>query len=351
MIEIRTFDGDMQQLAEFCNSVWSRRYTGRMPFAEWSPEFLEWELDDCPATRELLVAAYDGGKLVGVLPARPMKFHLLGQSIDGSWGSYLSVDPDYESQPVSIKLHLEQRRRHKERALKVNMGYAFTGYAAGRGQDFWLKQQKLVKPLRHFGTWVRALDPAAVARFSMRRRDVLGMHLARWFLGQPRPPRRPEAIRPFVAADAAACANLLDAASRRADFGYAWDENLARRQLGFKKATRTLVAVHEGRVAGLINYCTLRFWGRAPIEAGLIDLFETRELPLAAAIDLVRAALVDMRSRGVHLAMALRTTAVPCWPLIRTAFTMVPAEYYYVAQPIDFEWPARPIRRFHVHLR
>lgn len=351
MIEIRTYDGDMQQLSEFCNRVWTRRYQGQMPFAMWTPEFLEWELDDCPATREMIIAAYDGEKLVGVLPAKPMRFHVQGQTIDGSWGSYFSVDSDYENQPVSLKLHLEQRRRHKAHGLKINLGYAFTGYAVGRGQKFWLQQQKLVKPVRHLGTWVRELDPMAVARFSIKRLDMLASHLSRLVLGDPRPPRRPEAIRPFVPSDAAPCAALLDAASRRAELGYAWDETLALRQLGFQKATRTLVAEHEGRVAGLINYCPLPLMGRAPIVAGLIDFLETHNLPHRTALDLVRAALADMRGRGMHMAMALRTSSMPFWPLARTAFTMIPAEYCYVAQPIDFELPDWRMRRLHVHWR
>jgi len=351
MVEIRTYDGDMQQLAEFCTRVWSQRYQGQMPFAQWTPEFLQWELDDGPATRDMIVAAYDGAKLVGVLPAKPMRLHVRGETIDGSWGSYFSVDSDYENQPVSIKLHLEQRRRHKERGLKVNLGYAFTGYAAGRGQKFWLKQQRLVKSVRRLGTLVRALDPLAVARFSLNRLETLGLHFSRLVLGHPRPPRRPEAIRPFVAGDAAACAALLDAASRRAELGYAWDETLALRQLGFEQATRTLVAEHEGRVAGLINYCPLPLMGRTPIVVGLIDFLETEQLPLRTSVDLVRTALADMRSRGMHLAMTLRTSSMPFWPLALTAFTMIPAEYTYVAQPIDFQLPDWRMNKLHVHWR
>jgi hypothetical protein len=126
---------------------------------------------------------------------------------------------------------------------------------------------------------------------------------------------------------------------------------LARWQLGFEQATRTLVAEHEGRVAGLINYCPLPLMGREPIAAGLIDFFETANLPISTAVDLVRAALADMRSRGMHLAIALRAESIPTWPMVRTAFTMIPAEYCYVAQPIDFEWPDWRMRRLHVHWR
>jgi hypothetical protein len=231
------------------------------------------------------------------------------------------------------------------------MGFVFTGYAAAQGQKFWLKQQQLIKPVRKLGMWVRTLDPAAVARFSLRRLEVLGTKLSGLVLGPPRPPRRPEAIRPFAPADAAACAALLDAAGRRADLGYAWDEQRAARQLGFEKATRTLVAEHEGRVAGLINYCPLTLMGRSPMVAGVIDFLETANLPTRTAIDLVRAALGDMRSRGMHIAMALRISSMPLWPLARTAFTMMPAEYYYVAQPVGMDWPTARLRRLNIHWR
>lgn len=351
MIEIRTYDGDMRQLAEFCNSVWSQRYGGRMPYIQWTPEFMEWELDDTPNTRDMLVAAYDGARLVGVMPVRPMRFHILDEIVRCSWGSYFSVDPEYAHQPVSVKLHLEQRRRHKERGLHINFGYVVTAYEAAQGQKFWLKQQKLVKPIRPVGMWIRALDPMAVARFSLRRFDVLGMRLSKLVLRDPRPPRRPETIRPFAAADATACAGLLDAASRRADLGYAWDEVLAARQLVFRDVTRTLVAEHDGRVAGLINYCTLTLIGRTPIVAGIIDFLETSALPRRTAIDLVRAAMCDMHRHGVHLAMALRVSSMPFWPLARNAFTMLPAEYCYVAHLIDYDLPNWQPRRLNVHWR
>lgn len=351
MIEIRTYDGDMGQLARFCNSVWSRRYAGRMPYIQWTPEFLAWELDDAPATRDMLVAAYDGTRLVGVMPVRPMRFHLQGEIVPCSWGSYFSVDPEYAHQPVSIKLHLEQRRRHKEHGLHINFGYVVTAYTAAEGQKFWLKQQKLVKPIRRLGMWVRALDPLAVARFSLRRLDAFGMRLSKLVLGAPRPPCRPETIRPFAAADATACAELLDAASRRADLGYAWDAAQVARQLAFGDVTQTLVAEHGGRIAGLVNYCKLTLVGRTPIVAGVIDFLETDGLPARTAIDLVRAALSDMHHQGVQLAMALRLSAMPFWPLARNAFTMLPAEYCYVAQLIDYDRPDWRPRRLNVHWR
>ena len=67
MVEIRTFDGDMTELSEFCHGAWRRRCLGQTPYPIWTPEFLEWELSDSPATGEYQVAAYDGARLVGFL--------------------------------------------------------------------------------------------------------------------------------------------------------------------------------------------------------------------------------------------------------------------------------------------
>ena len=49
--------------------------------------------------------------------------------------------------------------------------------------------------------------------------------------------------------------------------------------------------------------------------------------------------------------MALRTSSMPFWPLARMAFTMIPTEYCYVAQPIGYELPDWRMRRLHVHWR
>ena len=68
MIEIRTFDGDVAELARFCTSSWQKRYAGRMPVPVWLPDFLEWELlGEDHAARQFLVAAYDGSRLVGAI--------------------------------------------------------------------------------------------------------------------------------------------------------------------------------------------------------------------------------------------------------------------------------------------
>ncbi len=69
MIEIRTYDGEPAELAAFCTGVWRDRYRDKMAVPLWSGPFMEWELlSDEPGARDFLVAAYDGGRLIGALP-------------------------------------------------------------------------------------------------------------------------------------------------------------------------------------------------------------------------------------------------------------------------------------------
>ncbi|MCE9545311.1 MAG: hypothetical protein K8T25_07320, partial [Planctomycetia bacterium] len=294
MVEIRTFDGDWQHLSDFCQTHWLRRYQGKVPVVLWTPDMLEWELADLPATRNYLVAAYDGARLVGFIGARPMKLHFRGEVIDGSWGSYFTVDSEYEKQPVALQLNLELRRRHRERGAKLSMGFVYQGFKESRGQDFWLRQPKLVKPVRQLGFWARPLDFKAVADFSFHKLDAIASRLGGVVLGKPWPPRANSNIRAFTAADAAPCAALLDAKSRQCDLGYVWDAALAARQLQFKDVSRTFVAEQDGRVAGLINYFPLEIVGKRSIVAGVIDFMAVDELPGSQAVDLVRTALADM---------------------------------------------------------
>src|SRR3954469_489302 len=116
MIEIRTFDDDPAKLGEFCTRIWRERYRDKMPVADWTGPFMEWELmSEEPGARDFLVVAYDGTKLVGSLPAKPVMYQLNGRQILGTLGCFLAIDPAYENQAVSLKMVLEQRRRHRDR--------------------------------------------------------------------------------------------------------------------------------------------------------------------------------------------------------------------------------------------
>ena len=352
MIEIRTFDGDTQELAAFCTGSWRKRYEGRMPVPLWYPEFLEWELlRDDHADRRFLVAAYDRQRLVGVLPARPARFHLHGQPVSGTWGSFFGVDPEYENQGVSLKLDLEQRRRHRDHQAQVFMGYVYLGSQVAKGKEYWLRQRS-VKIIGKLGLWARLIDHQAVSDFEFSRRDRWATRALGWFQGPPRNAANAEGIRPFRPADLPECLKLAQQMSADAEFGYEWNEGSLLRQFAFGQVARTLVAEVSGHVAGFLSYCRLQFLGRRTITAGVIDFLSLGGLSSRMQQDLLRSALCEMAEAGCHVALLLRVSGYPALPLRRAGFIRQPAEYYYVAQSMGADlFSAGPPRRLHVHWR
>jgi hypothetical protein len=351
MIEVRTFDGDAAELATFCTTSWRKRYEGRMAVPLWSPSFLEWELlGDDHAQREFLVAAYDRTKLVGVLPARPARYQLNGRPVSGTWGSFFGVDPEYENEGVSLKLNLEQRRRHRLHGAEVLMGFVYVGSSASMGKDFWLKQRSL-KIIRKLGLWARLIDHRAVSDFEYSARDRWATRAFGWFQGPPKPPHDRAGIRPFRREDLADCLRLARALAGSAEFGYEWSEAALLRRLSHGNVPRTLVAEEQGRVAGFLNYCHLELLGRRKVTAAVIDLLSLGELSARRQKDLLRATLCQMADEGCHLALLLRISGYPVWPLTAAGFIAQPAEHYYVAQSMGRDLFTAPVRQLHVHWR
>jgi hypothetical protein len=111
------------------------------------------------------------------------------------------------------------------------------------------------------------------------------------------------------------------------------------------------VAEIDGRVAGFVSYCHLELLGRRMVRAAVIDLLSLAELPAALQKKLLRAALHQMAAEGCHLALLLRISTHPTWPLVATGFIAQPPEYYYVAQSMGRDVFTAPVSRLHIHWR
>ncbi|MGQ0637000.1 MAG: hypothetical protein ACT4QC_20515 [Planctomycetaceae bacterium] len=351
MIEVRTFDGEPRELADFCVSSWRKRYAGRMLVPLWSPEFLEWELfSPDHESRDYLVAAYDRTRLVGVLPARPAKYHLHGRPVRGTWGSFFGVDPEYENDGVSLKLNLEQRRRHRERGAQVLMGFVYVGSRASMGKDFWFKQRSLMI-LRKLGLWARLIDHRAVSDFEFSTRDRWATRMLGWFQGAPKPPRDAAGTRPYNVTDLPDCLRLARQVSQSAEWGYDWDETSLSRHLAWRDVTRTVVAEDQGRVEGFISWCHLDLLGNREVTAAVIDVASFENLSPARQQSLLRSALCEMAAEGCHLALMLRISCYPARALLSAGFIPQPAEHYYVAQSMGSDVFSSPVHKLHVHWR
>src|SRR5206468_1863858 len=91
VIEVRTYDGDAAELSRFVLDVWSTAYRGRMPVPLWDARYFDWQIPvDRPGSREFLVAAYDGSKLIGFLGGERFRFSSRDGEFDvamASWDS------------------------------------------------------------------------------------------------------------------------------------------------------------------------------------------------------------------------------------------------------------------------
>ncbi|MCE9554507.1 MAG: GNAT family N-acetyltransferase [Planctomycetes bacterium] len=352
MVEIRTFEGDAAEMASFTTAMWRKSYGGKMPMPLWTPEFLQWELmAGGEHARDYLVAAYDGAKLIGFLPAKPQAYRVAGRDVSGTMGSYLSVDPEYRRQGIALQMHQEQQRRHRERGATINMGYVYLGAAVAQGKKFWLKQPEGATIVAKIGLWTRLLDHKAVARFEISRvGDVCSRILGSW-QPNPSPSGNTTGIRPYQASDLADCLRLVKPLSEENDFAYQWNETNLARQLQHNNVPKTLVLEQNGRVEGVISYCHLEMIGRQPLQVATIDLMAFGELSWRRQRDLVRAALRQMMADGIQLAVMLRIASSPSSVLFSSGFVPMPADYYYIGLVMEPGFPLTRAKRLHVHWR
>jgi len=348
MIEIRTFEGDAAELSAFTTTMWRKFYEGKMPVPLWSPQLLARELlptaDD---PRDYLVAAYDGTRLVGSHPARPLRISLHGEEKIASWGSFLTVDPEYRRQGIAQRMNEEFWRRHRERGAVANFGYLYVRTVKSMGPKFWLKQPERAV-VRKLGMWVRALDHGAVSRFELYRFEGWGSHLMSLVQGRPKAPRDTTGIRAYRSEDFSDCQELVRERGASMDLAYLWNPEELARLLHYEDLARTVVLEEDGRVAGLVSYYRLEVLGRCPMEAGVIDLVAFGTLSARARLRLLRATLFQMAEEGLKAAMLLRGSWYGWRPLLAAGFTPMTPEYYYTANKMEPDLPVEKVRRVHV---
>lgn len=135
MLEIRSFEGSPEELANFVVRQWTASYGGRMAVPDWSGDYFRWQLRmDEPEQRRHVIAAYDGAQLAGVVPHFPMQFALDGEKFSASQASWLSVAPEFRGQGVAGKLIQGSRAIHRELGLRFQLGFAQSTTRAERIQ-------------------------------------------------------------------------------------------------------------------------------------------------------------------------------------------------------------------------
>jgi hypothetical protein len=348
-IEIRPFEGSAAELAAFTNRVWHQTYAGKMLTPVWSPQHFERDLLGDERDRDFLIAAYDGTRLIGSHPAKPLRVRLHGHERPATWASFLSVDPAYRRHGLALRLQDEYVRRHREREVPLNFGFNYIRSVHSLGPEFWRRQG--VRLVAKMGVWTRALDHAAVGRFELYRREAWGARMLGLVQRRPRPPRDMQGLRdlrPGCAQDLREAMELMAAAGAGADLAYLWDEASAARQLAYPGLSATVVLEAGGRLRGLVNYTLLDVLGRCPMRTARIDEIAFGGLKQRDRRRLMKAALHRMTADGAQGVVALRGSWRYGRDLARAGFLPVPPEFFYVAMTTRDDLPLDGVRRLQV---
>ena len=134
MIEIRAFDGDLQEISELIMSSWVPDYKEeyKQPVIDYSSiDFLEWNLKKPNVDPENLFGAYSNGKLVGFLGSFPHQLHYNDQILKSGTGSFFTTHNDYKRKGVGKALVRAFWKRCRERGFDVGICITDEGHPAG----------------------------------------------------------------------------------------------------------------------------------------------------------------------------------------------------------------------------
>ncbi|MBZ4395581.1 GNAT family N-acetyltransferase [Myxococcus sp. AS-1-15] len=349
MVEVRTYEGGAEDASRFINRVWGEYYASQGPLTDFQPRMLDWVLFGNPlATPEYRLGAYVHGKLAGVFFAEPIRLRLGGQDVDGTYGSWLSVDPAFRGHRVGHKLVEELGARQRERGAAMTLACVGLGSV---GERFW----KRVRGTRAFGSlglWLHVFDPAAVARWAASFPERAFFSLASRL-----PRRRPvdldtHGIRPYRPEDLPACMALVEQSMEHVSLGYGYTAERLAHQLQYRDVPRTLVLERHGAVRGLINSYLFQMNARDTLTIALVDLLALdASVPREERKRFLRVAMRDMATRGAHCAAMVRSPCVPAGLMLGSGWVPWSGGMRIVcalASP-EVAWPASP--RVFTHLR
>jgi hypothetical protein len=309
-IEIRSYRGDFEDVAELARRIWMHAYQDKAWFPLWDAAFFRWQFGGQSGAPCLV--AYDNGIVVGSLLSMPHTLRIGSLLLPVSLSSWLLADPDYRHARVSPRLLEAFHQQHREQGLAFSLG-PFIGDPTSIAHRFWARAQKNhprnFRVLYSFGMWVKVLAPRRVAAGALRGWERLAISsLGPLLRLTPSGPSRD--VRLYSGADLEPCLRLLERASARLDWALVWSREQLARQLDPARS-RTLVLERNGQVQGMVNYHSLRIQGARSMHAALIDLWADDDLTIAQRIRLLSHVCNDMRERDVELAIAMRSSAMP----------------------------------------
>ncbi len=353
MVELRTYDSDADDVAELCERVRMHDGDDDKWTPLWDAPFVRQQIEAPADDRELMIGAYDDGRLIGSFFAIPYLFNVGVEQLRGTFSTCFMVDPAYRA--LGPYLIEKLRRRHRDLEYAFSLGFVMGGPATTSFQC-WSNYAKHSPHNCTFvsdaGCWFAALDPAlldnSVSEDEQRRMDA-------YLAGQSRARESSRSndvnIRVYRDDDLVACLECLMAQIESADWTIHWNEKSLCAQLQDNGHGQTLVAEREGKVCGFISHHRLSLWNGAKIRSAVIDLLAAISGDRSVHKQLVAAACRKLSKEDVQVAMALRSPTFRARTMIPSGFLPLPEPNRLVMLFADQDRYVSPSGNFEIILR
>lgn len=346
-VEIRSYEGDGQDLGDLVTGTWAQTYTGKMWYPVWDRDYFAWRLLD-PRIREpdFLLCAYQGDRLVGCLLAEPLDLQVGQRPIRGSLSSWLSVDPAARNPTIGLRLFEALRRRHEALGMGISIGCTSLDPQLPN-RRFWMamtrREPESFRHLRPMYFWTRIFDRGAVADAGLSAFDKVGSTVAGFLPWGKARWREGAGLRDWEPDDLPRCLSWLKAQAQGADIHIRWTPKRLEHQLNSPPYAKTLIIDDGPERGAFINYYTIQFAGAQQVKTGVIDLF-AGDASLGRQIDLLKAACQQMIDDGVQMAVMMASAAAPKSAMLGAGFLPNSAhqELFCIFPDPELEIPPSP---------
>ena len=324
-VEIRDYQGDFKDVAEFFHRVWSGEYGGKTWFPIPNPAFMRWRVG--PESGGFNPVAYRSGELVGSVFSFPHCLRIGETVFPVSISTGFTVDDAHRG--VALQLVQRFREEIEERGIAFGIGLVFDDPTTP-SYRFWTKYaQTFPQNFRivfKSGFWAKFLEPHALARAGIKAWERIANRTLGPLL-RFTPHKYDPHVRPYRAGDLDRCTQMLKTSTAGFDWAMAWQPEQLSAQLR-NPAYETLVFERDGQVQGMVNYHSLPMQGRELVQAAMIDLWADEGLGFAERVRLLSHLCTHLAERGVHAVIAPRSAMMPAGAFVANLFMPAPQGFF-----------------------
>jgi hypothetical protein len=250
-IEVRDFDGDLQALSTMAREAWLEAHGEETWPDIYRPELTRHLFADVADSR-LLMAAYDGARLVAFAANLPRRYRFKGQTYKGVLSCMLVARKGYQG--AAAYLFVDGLRRNEAIGADLALMTMERNGRTWRAFDRHLKPRKRIQALTTIYPIFRAVD---LHRF-VEAEDLSWYEAAAVrLLGAHRPIAAPSvagAVRPYRPSDLDHILALTGRYPDQDSLVRVFDAEPLARQLHTEGVTSTVVYERGGAVAGFVNF-------------------------------------------------------------------------------------------------